>query len=73
MIKKVFQRRPATWPLDKTDYGILTAGLAVFVTVSLATITKFSIWFDEAFGAYLIRFDFWQVATYTASDVHPPL
>lgn len=72
MLKKIFQKRPDVGPLDKADYGIVAAGLALFAAVSLATITKFSIWFDEAFGAYLIRFDFWHVTTYTAADVHPP-
>lgn len=45
----------------------------VFVNLSVATIDKFSIWFDEAFGAYLIKFNFFEVAKYTAYDVHPPL
>jgi mannosyltransferase len=72
MLKKIFQKRTNVWPLDAADCGILAAGLTVFVAAALVTITKFSIWFDEAFGAYLIRFDFWHVATYTAADVHPP-
>ncbi len=55
------------------DWAIISIGLAVFATISLWTITKFSIWFDEAFGAYLIKFNFFDVARYTATDVHPPL
>lgn len=73
MLKKIFRKKSHFWPLDRVDYGVLAGGLAIYVTIALSTITKFSIWFDEAFGAYLIRFDFWQVATYTAADVHPPL
>ncbi len=73
ILKKIFQKKPQLWPLDKLDYGILAGGLAVYAALAFATITKFSVWFDEAFGAYLIRFDFWQVTTYTAADVHPPL
>ena len=72
MLKNLFRKRTGVWPLDGRDYGILAVGLAAFAGLSLATITKFSIWFDEAFGAYLIRFDFWHIATYTAADVHPP-
>lgn len=72
MLKNFFRKRTSAWPLDGTDYGILALGMAVFAGLSLATITKFSVWFDEAFGAYLIRFDFWHIATYTAADVHPP-
>jgi mannosyltransferase len=59
--------------LYKVDGAILVAGIALYVALALTTITKFSIWFDEAFSAYIIRFDFWQIATYTAVDVQPPL
>lgn len=59
--------------MDSLDYSFLIAGLTVFVPVTLWTITKFSFWFDEAFGAYLIRFNFLDIAKYTAADVHPPL
>jgi uncharacterized membrane protein len=38
----------------------------------MSTVTKFSIWFDEAFGSYLIRFNIFEVTRYTAFDVHPP-
>lgn len=60
-------------PFDWRDFLVLIGGLAVFVGLAASTIDKFSIWFDEAFGAYLIRFDFLSVAHYTANDVHPPL
>ena len=59
--------------LDRRDWITIGGGLLVFFAVSLPTITASSIWFDEAFGAYLIRFNFAEVARYTASDVHPPL
>lgn len=67
MIKNVFNS------LKKSDIFIIASGLIVFLAITLATITKSSVWFDEAFGAYLIRFDFWDIARYTAADVHPPL
>jgi uncharacterized membrane protein len=35
--------------------------------------TRWSVWFDEAFGIYLIRFNYMDVAKYTAADVHPPM
>ncbi len=72
MLKRLFQKRQSYLPLDTRDWVALALGLAVFAIISLWTITKSSIWFDEAFGAYLIRFDFWEVARYTATDVHPP-
>lgn len=54
------------------DWIVLGIGLAIFATFALATITKASIWFDEAFGAYLVQFNFIDIARYTATDVHPP-
>lgn len=59
--------------LNITDWYFVAVGVVTFVAITLWTITKSSIWFDEAFGAYLIRFNFWDIAKYTAADVHPPL
>jgi len=59
--------------LPGLDWIVLGIGLVIFALLTLATITKSSIWFDEAFGAYLIHFNFLDVARYTATDVHPPL
>lgn len=73
MLKDIFHKRQQGLSLDKSDWFVLLVSLGVFTAISLATIASSSIWFDEAFGAYLIRFDFWHVAVYTASDVHPPL
>lgn len=53
--------------------AVLAAGLLIFAGVSLAGMTRWSIWFDEAFGIYMIRFNFFDIARHTASDVHPPL
>jgi uncharacterized membrane protein len=39
----------------------------------MVTITKSTIWFDEAFSAYITQFSFIDIARYTAADVHPPL
>lgn len=72
MLQKILHARHRYLPLDRSDWAVLAAGLIVFAAISLYTITKSSVWFDEAFGAYLIRFDFWHVALYTAADVHPP-
>lgn len=54
------------------DIFMLLTGLAVFVTVALFNITNASIWFDEAFSAYIAQFNYWDIARYTATDVHPP-
>lgn len=52
---------------------ILGIGLVLYSLLSLINISKSSIWFDEAFGAYIIRFNFFDIAKFTALDVHPPL
>lgn len=72
MFRKIF-KKSQLFPLEPKDWLVLFGGLAVFTAISLPTIASSSIWFDEAFGAYLIRFDFWDIARYTASDVHPPV
>jgi len=73
MLKNIFNLRQRNLGLKRSDWLFISAALLVFVTISLLTITKSSIWFDEAFGAYLIRFNFLDIARYTATDVHPPL
>jgi mannosyltransferase len=57
----------------KTDIAFLAAAVISFVTVTLFNVTNAAIWFDEAFSSYLIQFNFWDIAKYTADDVHPPL
>lgn len=47
--------------------------IAIFLTATLPTLTAASIWFDEAFSAYIIRYDFAEIWNFTAADVHPPL
>lgn len=56
----------------KIDIAVLVLGLAIFVTITLLNASSASIWFDEAFSAYIAQFSFWDIARYTASDVHPP-
>lgn len=51
----------------------LAIGLVGFVAICLRTIGDASIWFDEAFSAYITRFNFGEIMQYTAADVHPPL
>lgn len=51
----------------------LAAILAVFSAIVLGNMTRWSIWFDEAFSAYLMRFNLAEITYYTAVDVHPPL
>ncbi len=51
----------------------IIAAVGLYVWLCWANIGKWSIWFDESFGAYLIRFNVADIAKYTAHDVHPPL
>ncbi len=73
MLKKIFTSKRCFLGLSILDWLIILVGLGVFSFITLWTITKSSIWFDEAFGAYLIKFNFLDIARYTAADVHPPL
>ncbi|MGB2787585.1 MAG: glycosyltransferase family 39 protein [Candidatus Saccharimonadaceae bacterium] len=68
---KLFRRKDQKF--NKHDWLILGGGLAAFIAISLGNITRWSIWFDEAFSVYLTRFSFTDATYYTAVDVHPPL
>lgn len=51
----------------------LSGVIVLFSGLVFGNISRWSIWFDEAFSAYIIRFDFGEITKYTAADVHPPL
>ena len=61
-----FQQRP------KADYILVAVAIGIFATLALWNISGASIWFDEAFSAYIIHYNFLDIARYTATDVHPP-
>lgn len=67
-MKRKFEQWAAT-----REWWVLGVILAVFSAVVLGNITRWSIWFDEAFSAYLMRFDAAKIVHFTALDVHPPL
>ena len=73
MLKKILFSKHRIIGLEINDWLFLVAGLVVFAAISLFTITKSSFWFDEAYGAYLIHYNFIDIARYVATDVHPPL
>ena len=73
MFENIFRSKRQKSGLRITDGYFIVAGLTAFTTIAFWTITKSSIWFDEAFGAYMIRYNFFDIARYTAADVHPPL
>lgn len=61
----------ARWP--HLDAAVLILGVSAYAAQVLSTMTRWSIWFDEGFSAYISRFSFLDIAHYTAVDVHPPL
>jgi mannosyltransferase len=69
-LKRLYQRF-TSW--RGSDWLLLGLGLALLAVLALPTIGKSSIWFDEAFSSYLSKFSFFDIAKYTAADVHPPL
>lgn len=66
-IFQFFQSRP------RTDYIFVVVALALLVGLAFYNMSNLSIWFDEAFGAYMIHYSFLDIARYTATDVHPPM
>ena len=59
--------------LDKKDWVFLTMGVGAAVGLGFSTITRGSVWFDEAFSEHITRHSFFDILRYTAADVHPPL
>ena len=55
------------------DGVILGLGLVIFGVITFAHVSAASIWFDEAFSAYIAQFSFAEIAQFTAADVHPPV
>ncbi|MCX6728355.1 MAG: glycosyltransferase family 39 protein [Candidatus Saccharibacteria bacterium] len=73
MFGNIFKSKRRILGMEVNDWWIVAAGLIVFAALSLVTITHSSFWFDEAFGAYMIHYNFLDIARYTATDVHPPM
>ena len=51
----------------------LAAAVGGFLVLTLTRLTTSSIWFDEAFSAYITKYNLAEITHYTALDVHPPL
>ncbi len=74
MIKDLFSKTARYIKRNpRIDLALLAVGLIIFAVITFINAPRASIWFDEAFGAYLIQFSFWDIARFTATDVHPPL
>ena len=59
--------------LDWKDSIALVVGGGAIVGMGLSNISRWSIWFDEAFSEHITRHSFFDILRYTAADVHPPL
>ncbi len=73
MFGNIFKTKRHILGMEIADWVFVAIGLVAFAILTLVTITKSSFWFDEAFGAYLIHYNFLDIARYTATDVHPPM
>ena len=58
--------------VGRHEWLTLASVLAAFAGITAGNMARWSIWFDEAFSAYIVRFDFAKIAYFTANDVHPP-
>ena len=54
------------------DLAVLAVAIATYVGLVWSRLSVWSIWFDEAFTAYINRFNFADIAHYTSTDMHPP-
>lgn len=66
------QQRIVQW-LERHEWLSLAGILIIFSALVAGNIGRWSIWFDESFSAYIVRFDFAKIVHFTAGDVHPPL
>jgi uncharacterized membrane protein len=66
--KKVFWKR-----IEQHPWITLSAMLGVYVGIALASIGHWPIWFDEGYTFMLSHFNYGEIASLTAVDVHPPL
>ncbi len=68
---KDFGLKVAVWP--HIDMAVLVAAITAYIGLVGTRLSTWSIWFDEAFTAYIVRFNFADIAHYTGNDMHPPL
>lgn len=47
--------------------------LAIFSAICWHNAGRWSMWFDESFGGFMMRFNIVDIVRYTGADVHPPL
>lgn len=59
---------------DSKVGGVMTlvGSIGVFLALTLSRLTLPSVWFDEGYSMYLMRYDLTDLTHYTAIDVHPP-
>ena len=58
---------------NKPDAITVVVSLVFFIIASIGNMSRWSVWFDEAYGIYITRFSYAELTALTAKDVHPPL
>ena len=71
-MQKLSSRLSAFFSSRRGGVVALTIAIGSFLGLTLTRLTSSSIWFDESFSSYLMRFDWAGITHYTALDVHPP-
>lgn len=71
-LPQIFKKRQSQ-PFNKIDALAVGACALLFSVLALGNMTRWSVWFDEAYGLFIIRSDYLEVARLTALDVHPPM
>lgn len=66
-------KRPATGRWNVWDSVVLVASSVGFALLSLGNMSRWSVWFDEAYGLFIIRGNYLDIARLTSMDVHPPM
>lgn len=71
-MRKLFGKLSTFFSSRRGGVVALIIAIGSFLGLTLTRLTGSSIWFDESFSSYLMRFDWVGITHYTALDVHPP-
>ena len=71
-MQKLFGKLSTFFSSRRGGVVALIIAISSFLGLTLTRLTGSSIWFDESFSSYLMRFDWAGITHYTALDVHPP-
>ena len=72
-VKKIAKKISGFFSSKTGGVVALTGSIGLFLALTLSRLTLPSVWFDEGYSMYLMRYDLADLTHYTAVDVHPPL